>query len=85
MTQLQLTAKHLRDIGFTKHKKYTGLYTIPVINGFITCNRKEPKYKWYLQIIIGDFGNQINLNITSAPELFTFLQVIGAKHNLIII
>ena len=78
--QLELKASGLKSIGFTRNIK---TWNIPITNGCIYYNRKSHLNKWYLMICIDGAYNHTPLAISSRPELYAFLQVMGVKFNLI--
>ena len=90
MNQLKLTKKELLEIGFKKCKskgdKNNGVKTyfkIEILNGYFYYNPKEEIYTWYHKTIIGEIANDVHLDISKKPELFTLLACFRAEFNLV--
>ena len=88
--QLQIPIEELLAIGFQKQTSVAdelnperSYYEIRCFNGCFYCNPDYEKYKWYQKIVIDKYSNDINLNITSKPELFLLLNCFNVKFNLI--
>lgn len=93
MFQLKLTKEELLEIGFIENnypasedefssEKTT--FEIPCLNGCFYYNPNEENKVWYQKIVIGDYSNHINLDITSRPVLYNVLDAFKVKFNLII-
>ena len=89
MEQLQLTEKELLEIGFTKEVSKSDemneakvFFKIPTLNGYFYYNPNAKKYTWYHKTIIGGVANDINLNLTQRPVLFSLLSCFNVKYNL---
>jgi len=90
MRQLKLTNKELLEIGFKKNKSISDemneervFFNIPTLNGHFYYNQNENKYTWYHKTIIGEVANDVHLDISKKPELFTLLSCFNVKFNLI--
>lgn len=81
MKQLYLLPKDLVEIGFKEWITNNSChFRIETINGFIYHNPLEPKYVWYLKIIIGETSNDIHLDINSLNDLINILKIFRIKH-----
>ena len=90
MKQLKLKNSELFKIGFKKIKTAGDelnpcriIFKIETLNGYFYCNPEEDCYVWYHKTVIGDFSNDIHLDVTSKPELFVTLRCFRAKFNLV--
>jgi len=89
--QLQLSEQDLIAIGFTKKVYHADemnpektTYEIPCLNGCFYYNLNEPIYRWYQEIKIGDFYNDINLDIDTKMLLFSVLSAFKVDFHLVI-
>jgi hypothetical protein len=91
MEQLKLTKEELKSIGFEKCiseadelNTETTYYKIKTMNGYFYYNPYEKVYTWYHKTIIGDFANDVHLDITQRPVLFSILQAFKANFEIVI-
>lgn len=90
MEQLELTTIELEKIGFKRTlckndpmNPARNIFKIDTLNGYFYYN---PNYKgggWYHKTIIGDASNDVCLDISQKPVLFSILQAFNVKFKII--
>lgn len=88
MSQLKLSNKELLEIGFKECKSEADemnpsktYFKIDTLNGYFYYNPKEDIYTWYHRTVIGEFTNDVNLDINVKSELFVLLSCYKADFN----
>lgn len=91
MKQLELTIEELKSIGFKKCISKGDVlntartyFKIKTFNGYFYYNPNEEIYKWYYKTIIDKLANDIHLDITQRPELFSILRAFKTNYKIVI-
>tara|TARA_R110000787_G_scaffold71230_1_gene158510 strand:+ start:274 stop:549 length:276 start_codon:yes stop_codon:yes gene_type:complete len=90
MKQLELTNDELVSIGFElciskgdEMNTPREFFKIETLNSYFYYNPNQEIHKWYHKTIIGDNANNINLDITQRPVLFSILSAFKADFNIV--